>query len=439
MSKRLIFLILIIFASFLFLNKLDSDFLEKQELSYSGIIFSNLENLDQKILLKDSEDFGIDYENNIIFSGNDKYILETYLDSLDCKDNVLVAEYSFTDYDFFNRSFLNNLSNSLYGVYYFSNKCGRSKYIFKDGNLYFEEKGEDIRHSFLFVGDMMFDRGVELLIKQNDDFNYPFYNISNYLKRADVLIGNLEGPIVSTPTFISSNSMSFSFDRKIASVLKENNFSIVSLANNHTCNMSTSGLNETKKYLEDSDVDYIGDPVTCSIDDIVLKNGVVFYAVNKTFDFNCSNEEIQNNVQKIKDKYPDNFLVVLPHFGEEYMQKASLAQEELAHLIIDAGADLIIGGHSHVLQNIEKYKNKLIFYSLGNFIFDQYFSEETQEGLMVGLEIIDEKQIYTLLTIEEIKAQPFLSNKLDFLASISSPEIKTEIEKGEIIIYQKDQ
>lgn len=299
----------------------------------------------------------------------------------------------------------------------------------------YPDKKEEVQ--ILFVGDMMFDRGVEFLMEKNT-FNYPFEKINNYLIRAKTLVGNLEGPIVSNPVFISAHSMSFSFNRAVARILKDNNFSILSLANNHTSNMGIEGLQETKDFLKEENISYVGDPNTCSSEDIILKDGVVYYAVNVTFPYNCEDEEIASNVQKIKEKYKDEFLVVLMHWGNEYEHVASSYQKELAHLIIDAGADLIIGGHPHVIQNIEEYKNKLIFYSLGNFIFDQYFSKETQQGLMISLELSEEEQVYNIFIIEEDKAQPAVLKSeevLEWLASISSEGLKTEIENGKIFIY----
>ena len=75
--------------------------------------------------------------------------------------------------------------------------------------------------------------------------------------------------------------------------------------------------------------------------------------------------------------------MVNAHWGEEYSAQFNRLQQELAHGFIDAGADAVIGHHPHVAQGMEVYKNKPIFYSLGNFVFDQYFSAETQTGLAV--------------------------------------------------------
>ncbi|MDD3919013.1 MAG: CapA family protein [Candidatus Pacebacteria bacterium] len=289
----------------------------------------------------------------------------------------------------------------------------------------------------LFVGDMMFDRGVEFLM-ENNSFDYPFEKIKEDLLPAKILVGNLEGPIVSNPVFISAHSMSFSFNKKVAQILRDNNFSIVSLANNHTSNMGEEGLEETKNFLQENGIDYVGDPDTCSSDGVIIKDGIAYFSVNVTFPYNCSKEDIVFNINKIREESEYNFLVVLVHWGNEYEHLASDYQIELAHLIIDAGADLIIGGHPHVIQNIEKYNGKLIFYSLGNFIFDQYFSEETQQGLMIDIRLSKDRQDYNIIVVEENKAQPAIIESqeiLKWLASISSESLKEEIEGGKIVIY----
>jgi poly-gamma-glutamate synthesis protein (capsule biosynthesis protein) len=79
------------------------------------------------------------------------------------------------------------------------------------------------------------------------------------------------------------------------------------------------------------------------------------------------------------------------HFGDEYQKKANSEQKYFAHLAIDSGADLVIGHHSHIVGEVEKYKGKYIFYSLGNFVFDQKFSKETMEGLMLKVSIENSK------------------------------------------------
>jgi len=128
------------------------------------------------------------------------------------------------------------------------------------------------------------------------------------------------------------------------------------------------------------------------------------------------------------------------HWGEEYKLINSLAQQGLAHKIIESGADLIIGHHPHVVQNIEKYQGKLIFYSLGNFIFDQYFSPDTQQGLAVGLEIYPDRLVCRLFPLQINLSQPVLMERnkanefLIQLAKRSDDKLVDEIKGGIIKI-----
>ena len=133
-------------------------------------------------------------------------------------------------------------------------------------------------------------------------------------------------------------------------------------------------------------------------------------------------------------------IIINIHWGKEYQGKNNQAQQNLAHQIIDTGADLIIGHHSHVVQNIELYNDKLIFYSLGNFIFDQYFSKEVQQSIAIGVEINSSNEIYHLFPINSQLSQPFLMSQqeadlfLADLASKSTANLSEQIKKGTINI-----
>ncbi len=304
------------------------------------------------------------------------------------------------------------------------------------------EKKEYVPQKVIFVGDMMFDRGVEALMKSNS-FTYPVEKIKDFLNGFDFSVGNLEGPINEKPKEFSDASMTFSFDKKSVDSLRLGNFKVVSLANNHTLNMERKGLEETKTILTDSGIGFSGDPIECDADYIYQKDGITFYSVNVTYPNNCSNAEIAKWIEETKFYNPETLFVVLVHWGTEYQTVSSKSQQALAHAMIDAGADLVIGGHPHVVEEVEKYNNKLIFYSLGNFIFDQYFSKETQEGLGVGVEIYPDKQVYSLYPIKNKLAQPQLMDEeektafLESLADNSSDDIKENIKSGKIEISER--
>jgi len=174
--------------------------------------------------------------------------------------------------------------------------------------------------------------------------------------------------------------------------------------------MGEAGLEQTKEFLKEANISSIGHPVECDGDFVSKEDGIAFLAFNKTFPFNCSDDEVAEIVKKTKAANPEDFLIVMLHWGTEYQFHSSLSQQNLAHQVINAGADLIIGHHPHVVQEIEEYQGRLIFYSLGNFIFDYdgYFLKETLEGLVVGLEIYPEKLVYRLFPIKTYLSQPSL-------------------------------
>jgi poly-gamma-glutamate synthesis protein (capsule biosynthesis protein) len=119
-------------------------------------------------------------------------------------------------------------------------------------------------------------------------------------------------------------------------------------------------------------------------------------------------ENLEKGIKEAKENA--NLVIVSMHFGNEYQKKANSEQKYFAHLAIDSGADLVIGHHSHIVGEVEKYKRKYIFYSLGNFVFDQKFSKETMEGLMLKVSIENGK-IEKVIPIK-IKINQFLQPEI---------------------------
>jgi len=291
--------------------------------------------------------------------------------------------------------------------------------------------------NLLFVGDIMLDRNVEALMNKKGD-NYPFEKIKDFLNNQDFVAANLEGPIVSKPNNFDEHAVQFAFAPTADDLLQANHINLVSLANNHTLNMGQKGLLETRDFLQTDKIVAVGDPLLCTKD--YIKDNLIFFGLNKTFAAVCPDDEIIKLIKDIKQKNPDKFLIAFMHWGNEYKIVNSKSQQDLGHKMIDAGADLIIGSHPHVVQNIELYKNKLVFYSLGTFIFDQYFSKNVQQGLAISLEINNNKQVYTIYPIQSAKSQPSLmadEAKAKFLidlAARSNKELSDKIKAGEIII-----
>jgi len=278
--------------------------------------------------------------------------------------------------------------------------------------------GEGVK-TVLLVGDVMLDRGVEYLVKQNSIY-YPFQRISNFLRGIDIVL-------------------KFAFNPEVIKGASWCNFNLFSLANNHILDMGKKGLEETKEWLKKYGINFVGSSLSGSSDNpdsFFSRDNITFLAFNRIFPFIVKEEEIIKTIKLAKSLKPDNFLIVSLHWGEEYKLINSPAQQSLAHKIIEAGGDLIIGHHPHVAQNIEKYQGKLIFYSLGNFIFDQYFSKETQQGLAVGLEIYPDELVCRLFPIQINLSQPVLMGHdkarefLIQLANCSDNRLVDEIKSG---------
>jgi len=309
--------------------------------------------------------------------------------------------------------------------------------LFKEG--FFEEKN-DLGVSLLFTGDIMLDRGVAVWLKREGYF-YPFQKISQLFEGVDILCGNLEGPIVKEKIQFPRHSLTFNFDSAVVEALSQAKFNLINLANNHTLNRGRSGLEQTHDFLETANINWVGDPVQCNQSaNLFEEEDVIFLAFDQTLSASCSDKEIERMIKEAKEFSQSKYLIVFFHWGEEYRLQNSSRQQELAHLVIDAGADLIIGSHPHVVQNIEKYQGKLIFYSLGNFVFDQYFSEETQQGLVLGVGLFPEKTIFYLFPVGGELSQPYLMDSLskeNFLAELaqrSSLELADFIREEVIII-----
>jgi poly-gamma-glutamate synthesis protein (capsule biosynthesis protein) len=299
--------------------------------------------------------------------------------------------------------------------------------------------------SLLAVGDIMLDRSVMLKTQAAKDYNHPFLLIDPLFKEYELHLGNLEGPI-TTSTSVSNGKggarFMFTFSPNFVEPLK-NRFQFLSLANNHASNFGQKGIDQTRKYLGDAGVHFFGDAnnVTEFVSVTSTYNGITLGFVGYHQLVETGFENVIAEVKRIKPLV--DVVIVMPHWGVEYItEKPSSKQVEDAHALVDAGADSIIGAHPHVVEPIEIYKEKTIFYSLGNFVFDQYFSEETMTGLAVGLKIEKANDVhveYTLIPLEiNGVSQPFLAGekrKQKLLEAISknsnvSDDLKEKIKAG---------
>ena len=247
-------------------------------------------------------------------------------------------------------------------------------------------KTPDETITVLGAGDIMLDRFMRQAVDR-DGIRRVFIPLLRLLDGNDVTLANLEGPFTDfAPKPAKPDNLQFTFDPRIAPSLAAYGFSALSLANNHTGNFGQKGLQSTRAYLNAAHIAHFGDPDNAtSLSAIATIRGkrIGFVGFNRLFQ--KSADAVLAEIRALRAG--TDTVIVMPHWGNEYMPIPSENQKKLGRAFIDAGADIVLGSHPHVMQPIEEYGNGIIFYSLGNFVFDQIRTRETREGLAVGLVI----------------------------------------------------
>ncbi len=253
-----------------------------------------------------------------------------------------------------------------------------------------ERKESDSGVTIIFGGDMMFDRSIRIARAERGE-DFLFAPLRELLSGADVVVANLEGPITDNISVSVHSIMGeaknyvFTFPPETAQLLKKEHIDIVNLGNNHILNFHNEGALQTKKYLEAAGVEYFGSPLAG--DERVLYkewSGHKMAFVNYNQFILEGKEKAFADIKQARAKA--DVVVLYTHWGKEYVP-ALPSIKDLAHQFIEAGVDVIIGSHPHVVEEKEVYAGKTIYYSLGNLIFDQYHDVATMHGLMVKMTV----------------------------------------------------
>lgn len=298
---------------------------------------------------------------------------------------------------------------------------------------------------FYFFGDLMLDRHVgERLAGQPLAYLLSGLDGDNkFWEGADIVGANLEGAVTDEGKhYAPQNAYDFAFVPERIAELKAYGFNYFTSANNHFSDQGQIGVEETRKNLSELGFNYSGS-TDAKIDeysrkDVIVSNQKIaligLSMVYNNFDLEAAEKLIETA------SLETDLVIVNIHWGTEYQHQFSEHQQNIGRALIAAGADAIIGHHPHVVQGMELYQGKPIFYSLGNFIFDQYFSEDTQEGLSIGLNIGSSTTTIFLYPLKSEKAAPRLmtaAEKTKFLDKFSSwsqvdSDLETDIKSGRL-------
>lgn len=261
--------------------------------------------------------------------------------------------------------------------------------------------------NIIFLGDISLNNGYR-------DMKSPFKNLIHEFAKTDWVVGNLESLLKGDEGFDLKKKPYLYSEEKAFSHLLSLKLNLVSTAHNHVFDNFDSGYNKTINFLEANNIDYIGSSYKRKKNNFLIEKNIC----NKSFTFlnychpdtnynkkNTTNINlsIYDNKQIIQDieksKKESNYIILLLHWGgiSDYGYFPSKYQVTDAKSFIDAGADVIMGHHSHCIQPIQYYKNKPIIYSLGNFCFDTIISHNKEhairksgnEGLVVKILFTD--------------------------------------------------
>jgi poly-gamma-glutamate synthesis protein (capsule biosynthesis protein) len=258
------------------------------------------------------------------------------------------------------------------------------------------------------VGDIMLGRGVA--DANPDDLGATLRPLAGRLRSADLTIGNLESTLSDDGSPRQADD-SFAADPSVVPALAAAGFDILSLANNHTGDFGTRALRQTLRRIDRSPIRRVGagtDATDAWRPVVLRRNGtsfgfVAFNAIGETPRATASRpgaaevrmpprtgplnpadlRRLTETIARLADRV--DVVIALPHWGDQYTNVPVSSQRRVGAAMIDAGADLVAGGHPHWVQGIQTHRGRLVVHSLGNFVFDMDFYPENEEGVLLDL------------------------------------------------------
>ena len=251
-----------------------------------------------------------------------------------------------------------------------------------------------------FVGDLMLDDTPGKVIKQGRD---PLRRVAAMLQSADLRIGNLECVVATTGSPEPGKNFTLRAHPRSVNILKRH-IDIVSLANNHSGDFGQQAFTQMLDLLDRNGIPYIGGGRTLAEAHrplLIERKGVriAFLAYNeflpRSFEADydqagvawSEDEQVRLDIALARSRHRADIVIPFMHWGWENEAVANPRQRQLARLLIDAGADAVVGSHPHVTQDIEIIGGKPVIYSLGNFVFDSFTREDNNTGWLLKMDV----------------------------------------------------
>ncbi len=303
----------------------------------------------------------------------------------------------------------------------------------------------------IFPGEMAYTINYGIKSQFNSHKGLPWiYKLNNYTKESDLVIANLESPLVDSRSILKETFCGYP---DFANFLKKGGIDVVNIANNHILEHDSAGYYQTIEYLKRANVGIIGlqEDGKSKVSYLHIKNVKIGIAGFSNVDLEVIDDEkhfailreneVLNVIEEMKSSNAD-LKILSFHWGNEYIHVPSLNQRELAYKFIKAGADIIVGHHPHVIQPYEKYMDGHIFYSLGNFMFDIVHSRMVSIGLMAQV-LVDTNKNQIITELEGVKLSyrdtfsKMSKHKFDKYYSKISKQYKNFINLPDVVYKKK--
>jgi poly-gamma-glutamate synthesis protein (capsule biosynthesis protein) len=272
----------------------------------------------------------------------------------------------------------------------------------------------------LFGGDVMLSRYVGIVARAKGDPGWPLRDVSVLLSSADIAFANLESPF-SDRGRVVEKGMVFKAEPEMIQALLQAGINIVSTANNHARDCGRYGVEYTLDWLEQHGIAAVGTAPTSEAarrGTVIGRNGVRFGFLAYTYDQSNGNHadlderiammdtaQVTEDVKGLLERA--DAVVVSMHAGNEYQRKPNAQQQKFARAAIDAGASVVVGHHPHVTQPMESYGGGVIFYSLGNLVFDQFQQKDTQRGWIADVRFVGKRLAeYNVIPVDIVRTAP---------------------------------
>lgn len=256
----------------------------------------------------------------------------------------------------------------------------------------------DARWSMIAAGDIMLSRYVDAVMEREESTKYPFDAVRWYVRSGDIALANLEHPVASGAK-VSVTGMRFRADPDIVPAVADAGFDILTLANNHMFDAGTGAFLETLRILDENNILRAGAgrnekearaPVYIDVHGTRVAvlaygdprfKGQVRFADEQPGIAEADIEDMRSDIRKAHAGA--DIVIVSLHAGWEYRASPDPLQRTLARMLAEAGADIVLGHHPHVVQPLEQSGDSWIIFSLGNLVFDQMWSEDTRRGMLL--------------------------------------------------------